>query len=352
MATSHILEDTSFLQMRGTAWAKLDAKKRAVIVEQAFEFWRNRGFPHYRLNRRQVEQEFSTLRQKNWKEVFTPEGLRSSNVGVRLANSFQPRIWSARVHRFRNPMEVFKDDRLLRKAIERSFVVWPERFSANAACLRGILKTFPDTASVSNFKPMVAKAIIAKYSRRGPVLDFSAGYGGRLLGALAINRPYVGIEPNRSQVSGCLRMLRTLKEIGFSLPELQLLNGIAELEISGFPRNFTDLVFSSPPFFDWEHYSESRSQSFRRFPTFEQWRTNFLEFVIAESYRVLKKKGRLILNVTDGNRLPAPAHVKESARRAGFKLSNVHKMLLRKVPYLHPRNGKVVKTELLLVFRK
>jgi len=352
MAPSPIPENLSFLQMRGAAWAKLDPGHRAVIVEQAFEFWRTRGFPHYRLTRKEVKQEFSTLCNKNWKEVFTPEGLRSSNAGVRLANAFQPRIWKARVHRFRNPMEVFNDDRLLRKAIERSFVVWPDRFSANAACLRGILKTFPDTASVSNFKPMVAKAIMAKYSKSGPVLDFSAGYGGRLLGALAIGSPYVGIEPNRSQVSGCLRMLKTLKELGFSLPETQLLNGIAELEISRFPRNFTGLVFSSPPFFDWEHYSESRSQSFKRFPTFKQWRTNFLESVIAECYRVLTKEGRLVLNVTDGNRLPAPAHVKESARRAGFRLSRVHKMLLRKVPYLYPRNGKVVKTELLLVFKK
>lgn len=352
MNTSLISPCNPFLQMRGRTWAKLSRAKRLEVVEQAFVYWRERGFPYYRLTSKQVSQEFSKLCEKDWKAVFTANGLHSSNVGVRLANSFQTSIWKVRVHRFRSPMDVFRDDQLLRKAIERSLAIWPDRFGTNAACLRGILKTFPDTASVSNYKPMVAKAVMAKYSQDGPIVDFSAGYGGRLLGALSLNKRYIGIEPNRSQVVGCLRMINALSRLHFPLPAAELLNGVAEDELSRFPKNFAELVFSSPPFFDWEHYSESNSQSFKRFPGFEQWRTNFLEPVIAESHRVLRKNGHLLLNVTNGNRLPSAAHVKDAARRAGFKLLTAHRMVLRKVPYLHPRNGKIVKTELLLVFRK
>ncbi len=344
--------DLSFLQIRGRSWAKLDHHERADIVGQAFDYWRSRGFPYYRLTAKQMSQEFSRLREKDWRIVFTTKGLHSSNVGVRLANSFQATIWKVRVHRFRSPMDVFLDDKLLRRAIERSLSIWPDRFGANAACLRGILKTFPDTASVSNYKPMVAKAVMAKYSQDGPVIDFSAGYGGRLLGALALNKPYIGIEPNRGQVGGCLRMIKALRRLQFCLPEAQLLNGVAEDELSRFPSDSTELVFSSPPFFDWEHYSQSNSQSFKRFPAFEQWLSNFLEPVIAESYRLLTKRGHLVLNVTNGNRLPTMDHVKNAARSVGFRLLTVHAMVLRKVPYLHPRDGKIVKTELLMVFRK
>lgn len=352
MKTSPISVTNSFLQIRGRTWARLDLHHRLDIIEQAFQYWRAQGFPYYRLTPKKVLQEFSRLREKDWQGVFSPNGLHSSNVGVRLANSFQPGIWKVRVHRFRSPMDVFRDDCLLRKALERSLTIWPDRFGTNAACLRGILKTFPDTASVSNYKPMVAKAVMVKYSRGGPIVDFSAGYGGRLLGALALGKPYIGIEPNRSQVLGCLRMTKALARLHFSLPETQMLNGVAEDELFRFPKNFAELVFSSPPFFDWEHYSESKSQSFKRFPDYEQWRSRFLEPVIAESNRILKKRGYLVLNVTNGNRLPSADHVKDTARNMGFKLLTVHRMVLRKVPYLHPRNGQIVKSELLLVFRK
>ena len=352
MNSSPISTNNSFLQIRGRTWAKLDHRKRADVVEQAFEYWRAHGFPYYRLTPRELLQEFSRLREKDWRAVFTAGGLHSSNVGVRLANAFQPGIWKVRVHRFRSPMDVFCDDRLLRKAIERSLTIWPDRFGANAACLRGILKTFSDTASVSNYKPMVAKAVMVKYSRDGPIVDFSAGYGGRLLGALSLNKSYVGIEPNRSQVVGSLRMIKALARLPFSLPQAQVLNGVAEDELSRFPRDFAELVFSSPPFFDWEHYSESKRQSFKRFPDYVQWRSSFLKPVISESNRILRKRGYLVLNVTNGNRLPSADDVKDAARSFGFRLLTVHRMVLRKVPYLHPRNGQIVKSELLLVFRK
>lgn len=352
MSARPIRNADSFLQIRGGTWATFNRSERAEIVEQAFHYWRTHGFPYYRLTPKEASQEFSRLREKDWRAVFTASGLHSTNVGVRLANAFQPTIWKVRVHRFRSPMDVFRNDHLLRKAIERSLTIWPDRFGANAACLRGILKTFPDTASVSNYKPMVAKAVMAKYSEAGPIVDFSAGYGGRLLGALALNKSYIGIEPNKAQIAGCLRLTKALSRLHFSLPGIQLLNGVAEDELSHLPNNFADLVFSSPPYFDWEHYSESNNQSFKRFPGFEQWRSSFLELVIAESYRILSKNGHLVLNVTNGNRLPSSAHVKDAARSVGFRLLTVHRMVLRKVPYLHPRNGKIVKTELLLVFKK
>jgi hypothetical protein len=113
-----------------------------------------------------------------------------------------------------------------------------------------------------------------------------------------------------------------------------------------------ELVFSSPPFFDWEHYSKSDTQSFRRFPTYPIWLSSFLRPVIAESYRILERHGYLALNVTNGNRLPSARDVKEAARCVGFRLLRTYQVVFPKIPYLHPRDGKPAKTELLLVFRK
>jgi hypothetical protein len=113
-----------------------------------------------------------------------------------------------------------------------------------------------------------------------------------------------------------------------------------------------ELVFSSPPFFNWEHYSQSHQQSFRRYPTYEAWKAKFLQPVVAQSFRVLDRNGYLILNVSNGNRLPSCKDVENTARREGFALTSVHHMTFPKLPYLHPRDGTAIKKELLLVFTK
>ena len=339
--------------MRGSVWARYPAKKRASIVDQVFHYWRIRGFPHYEISERQLTQEFARLAAKDWRAVFDGDDLRASNVGLRLANSFQPTMWEAKVNRYRSPTEIFRDDQLLRSAIERSLTIWPDRFGANASCLRRMLKSYPGAASVSNYRPMIARAVITKYSPpHGRVLDFSAGYGGRLLGALAAGRSYLGIEPNRAQVSGFHRMLRALASADFSLPQVRILNGRAERELPTIPGASADLVFSSPPFFNWEHYSHSSTQSFKRYPQYHLWQGRFLWPVVAESFRVLRCAGYLVLNVSNGNRLPSSGHVKELAARAGFRLHSVCQMLFPKIPYLHPRTAGPVKSESLLVFKK
>jgi len=217
-----------------------------------------------------------------------------------------------------------------------------------------MLKTYPGAAGVSNYRPMIAKAVISKYCPEGgTVVDFAAGYGGRLLGAIAAHRNYIGIEPNRAQVKGFLRMSQTISAQGFDLPRLKFLHGTAEKELPRLKDACAQLVFSSPPFSNWEHYSRSSSQSFRRYPRYEVWLDRFLSAVIAQSYRVLKKRGLLALNVTNGNRRPTPEEVSDIATSAGFKsLPAVHEMVFPKVPYLHPRHLGPVKRELIMIFRK
>ena len=347
-------EKCTLPQIRGSAWSKLRPKARQGIVEQAFRFWRKRGFPHYRLSPLQIRQDFCTLLEKDPSLVFKGKDLRASNAGLRLANSFQRSMWSARVNRYLSPMQVFTDNSLLRKAIERSFSIWPDRFGASASCIRRILKTYPGAASVSNYRPMIANAIISKYCPEGGiVVDFAAGYGGRLLGAIAARRNYVGIEPNRAQVKGFQRMSKTLSAQKFDLPRLKFLQGTAETELPKLRRGSAHLVFSSPPFFDWEHYSLSSSQSFRRYPTYEIWLERFLNPAIVQSHRILRKGGYLALNVTNGNRLPTSEEVSNIAEAAGFRpLPAVHEMVFPKVPYLHPRHLGPVKRELVMIFHK
>jgi len=215
-----------------------------------------------------------------------------------------------------------------------------------------MLKTFPGTASVSNFRPTLARAIIERYSPpEGLVVDFSAGYGGRLVGSLSLRRRYVGIEPSARQVVGLRRTIRALHRIATDSSAI-IYRGCAEDVMQRWRAGRPHLVFSSPPYYDWERYSRDRSQSYRRYRSYAEWLTGFLEPVISSSYSIMEPGGRLVLNVSNGQRLPTPDVVERIARRAGFRVEDRFALLLARVPYLHPRSRNPYKPELLIVFRK
>ena len=349
---SKSLTPTPF-NLRGRDWLKLPAKSRQKVVEQAFKYWRARGFPHYEIADIDLCREFANLEKSDWSKIFQGCFLRAANTGLRVANAFQPAIWSVEVSRYKTPLEVFRDDKLLRKAIARSLSIWPDRFGTNASCLRRILKSFPSTAGASNFRPSIARALIAQYSNPDDlVVDFSAGFGGRLLGCMAAPRAYIGIEPNLRQVVGMKRMMTAIRANKISVPNFEFRCGCAEDELRHMPARSAGMVFSSPPFFDWERYSRSKKQSFVRYQDYGAWRRHFLQPVIAESFRILRPAGGLILSVTNGRRLPSAGDVEDIAVKVGFRLANTHYMSFPKIPYLHPRNGVATKHETVLVFQK
>jgi len=62
-------------------------------------------------------------------------------------------------------------------------------------------------------------------------------------------------------------------------------------------REKYDLVFSSPPYFDIEIYSEELSQSCNKYKEYQDWLDKFLWVLVDESKRILKEDGRLIINI-------------------------------------------------------
>lgn len=341
------------LLLKGEDWERLPPRFQEEVVETAFRYWRAHGFPYYRLSNKQVQQEFTNLANHPWDRVFREGRLIASNAGLRLANVYQKSMWTARVSRYLSPMDVFRDDELLRSALKRALRIWPSRYGANASSLRRMLKTYPGASSVSNYRPAIAKAVIAKYSPDGGVVvDFSAGYGGRLLGALVTNRSYIGIEPNHRQITGYERMKHALRAQDFDVPDAKFIHGAAEDHLPKLGPRSADLVFTSPPFFDWEKYSTGTTQSFRRYPDYERWYSQFLLPVISNSYRILRPRGFCVINITNGNRRPSPAEVQPLAEYCGFSLRQTYAMVFPKIPYLHPRDGKPVKQEVVMVFQR
>lgn len=343
-----------FMRLRGADWHSLPAVRRSQYVDTAFAYWRRSGFPYYRLDAQQIAAEFRALRERDPMSAFRGDGVMGSNLALRLANYFQPQMWRVRVSRYMSPFDVFQDDELLSAAIRRSWSIWPRRFGANASNLRRMLKTYPGTASVSNFRPTVAKAVIARFSRpRQKVVDFAAGYGGRLVGCLSLeDRSYLGIEPCPAQVRGLRKTAEALQLLTRGRPQVDIHEGCAEHQLSLLGDRSAHLVFSSPPYHDYEKYSHDGTQSFVRYACYDDWVNGFLRPVIHHSFRILRRGGRLVINVPKRNRRPRADEVQEIAQSAGFISTATIPMHLAKVPYLHPRSPDPFKFELLLVHEK
>jgi len=337
--------------VRGDKWSTWPKRRQEAFLNLAVEYWYRRGFPYYELTPQQISRELQLLTQSDPKKIFRRNTLISSGTGLRLANYFHPQMWHVRCTRYLSPYETFHLKDRLRVAIAKSMRIWPDRYGARGASLRRMLRSFSNTVGVSNFRPTAARAIIDRYSPPGGrVLDFSAGYGGRLLGALTLGRHYVGIDPCKAQVRGLRAMIKTCVPYLPCAGTGEILLGAAEDLLPYCKTGSFDLIFSSPPYFDREKYGVEPEQSFIRYPTLDQWLEGFLRVVLLESARILRRGGKLVLNIGTAP-LCLPRSVREYLHPS-LHLQKTLNLQLAKLPYKRRSPKDTFKAEAVLVFQK
>jgi 16S rRNA G966 N2-methylase RsmD len=97
------------------------------------------------------------------------------------------------------------------------------------------------------------------YNRFKPtsILDFTMGWGGRLVGACAMDIPsYIGIDLNKNLIKPYEEMVKTLKELG-TKTEIKLIFKDA-LKVDYSKLNY-DCVFTSPPYYNIELYTGTKA---------------------------------------------------------------------------------------------
>lgn len=325
-------------------------KKQAQFIRAAFEYWRGNGFPYPELSRTEQEADFMHLQGVDVSRVIDGLRVQASTIGLRLANSFHPQMWSVPARRhLRSPIDHFLEDDTLIKLLQRAPRFWPDRRCWNAQCLRSALRIYAG-GRVSNFRPVAARAIVSAYSNSGQtVLDFSAGYGGRLLGCLTLNRRYIGIDAARAQISGLQRMVKALKRA--TTTDVELIRGCAEDVVPLLPAKSVDLVFSSPPYFNVEKYSRESDQSYRRYPDYASWKENFLRPLISASQHVLRNGGYLVLNIANTQRHRLEADF-QSMIAGLFAKRHVLRLLMHTRPLQRSVGAHDYRWEPILVLRK
>jgi len=155
----------------------------------------------------------------------------------------------------------------------------------------------------SQFKPSIAKAFY-DYFKSENVLDFSAGWGDRLVGFYCgeTTKHYVGIDPNTLNHPNYQKQVEFYKKhqtFFEESKEIDLICSPAEdVDYSKY-ENYFDTIFTSPPYFDVERYSTEDTQSWVRYKNIDDWNTNFLHNTINKLIPTLKSGGILAINIAD-----------------------------------------------------
>jgi hypothetical protein len=206
-----------------------------------------------------------------------------------------------------------------------------------------------DNGVATAFPPFHARFFAEKYlpsSGRSIVVDPCAGWGGRLLGTLCVNRldpvMYIGIDPekrNREAYENLYGRVRKYlrNEISgerymqiFYRPFEDWVKSTYAKRLNG----LVDLVFTSPPYFSAEVYNtDNKNQSANRYTTYEIWREQFYRVLIQGAFDLLKPGGTFVLNianVTSSNSLEKDARI--LAREVGFSNGGFYKLAMSIVP--------------------
>jgi tRNA1(Val) A37 N6-methylase TrmN6 len=124
------------------------------------------------------------------------------------------------------------------------------------------------------------------------ILDFTCGWGGRLLGACALNIPkYIGIDINKNLEPCYTKMKNFLKENDCKT-DIQLFFEDA-LNIDYTLLDY-DMVFTSPPYFFLEKYSFNT-----QYKSKEEMMNIFYIPLFKKTFEYLKKGGYYCLNINN-----------------------------------------------------
>jgi len=134
------------------------------------------------------------------------------------------------------------------------------------------------------------------YFKSKKVLDPSAGWGDRVLGAAYAGVDvYHGVDPNKDLRQAYDNILEYINMPNFSI----LTEDFLQTTLNG----EYDTVFTSPPFFDFEIYSTDNTQSIAGRSTIQDWQEKFYRPYLTKAWNALAKGGKMCIYVSDNKKI-------------------------------------------------
>lgn len=229
----------------------------------------------------------------------------------------------------------FLDDRKLRRAIRLCFEHRDGHNLVSPTALRRALELVTGE-NIQNFKPLHARTIVEYLCPVlwGNVYDYSAGYGGRLLGITTskMSFNYTGIDPNTETVA----YLNYLSDLIYDARgnRGKIVQAVSEEYL---PLGGIDLAFSSPPYFNLEKYSDEPTQCMVRYTTLDEWFEGYVVPTMKNVYDGLNPDGIFATNIADyksyGNKeYKVVDRWIETAEKLGFRHQRTIKLILNTRP--------------------
>ena len=250
--------------------------------------------------------------QKISRFVFT--NMMTAEPKGRGSNSLRDRFW---------------DDAKLKRAIRICFEFRDGNNLVYPTAMRRALELVTGE-NIQNFKPQNARAIVEHLCpvMWGRVYDYSAGYGGRLLGITSSNMhyQYIGVDPNTETVERLNYLNSLIQNSG------KILQDVSE----EYQPEDIDCAFSSPPYFNLEKYSDEDTQCMVRYKTLDDWFDGYVEPTIQQIHRGLNRQGVFATNIADYKTSKEEFQVCERwialSEKIGFKYQGMIKMMLNTRP--------------------
>ncbi len=206
--------------------------------------------------------------------------------------------------------------------------------------------------NIQNFKAFNARSIVEELCPifNGKVYDYSAGYGGRMLGTCTsrMQYEYICVEPNTETV-------KYLKHLSNFLRSNMEINCTVSEEYK--PQNI-DLAFSSPPYFNLEKYCDESTQCMVKYNTLDEWFEGYVEPTMQNIYNGLNTDGVFATNIANYKTPKEEFKIVDrwiaTAKKIGFNYNKLIKMLLITRPGVgnFRKEGKTEKYEGIYVFTK
>jgi hypothetical protein len=354
-----------------------------VSPEAAAKVSRVKGFPHYDLSPEEKRDKLRKLIDYDYSPLIRRGIVKQVTHFNPLASCYFPHMSGVRAGGKRTLDELFADnndfpksmgkhnklrDRSQRELNEERNL--PNIFGhylppavLTPSSVRKALRTFSGTQGVSNFSPVAAAAMYHDLlpKQGGIVFDPSCGWGGRLLGAIACDKvqKYIGCDPSTGTFEGLERMRAELvplaRAMGRNLEvELHKLGSETKEIRAALPKSGVDAIFSSPPYFGQEEYSEEPTQSYIQFPTPDAWLNGFMRLTLDNCAYALKPGGKLAINIAAVS--DYPGNLEDDfvalAESRGWKLVKTLKLALSVMPGTRGKQKGKHKYEPIFVFRK
>lgn len=341
-------------------WTAADEAGKQAIQQEVFDIYRSINIvPITYFNLDGCREQIRDVALAN-KSVVDKKLAVGNNNGLQLGRFWFPNMQDAKWNDNDtvSMKSRFNHDNKLKRAIKLCYVHRDE--GADSVIPKNLRRALElvNGGTIQNFKPMNARAVWEYICpiMWGNVLDFSSGYGGRMLGAMTSRMAYnyTGIDPNTRTFQGLEALGTLLNEQGqgrgFSM------NCVPSEEFDPEP-GFYDAAFSSPPYFNLETYTNEPTQCMNRYTNLDLWFEGYVVPTLKMIYKGLASNSIYAVNIADyKNGKESFAIVdrwKDTSKKVGFQYVEQIDMLLNVRPGVgNNKLEKAYKSEGIYLFRK